>query len=53
MIWSKRESTKWFFVYLIPGSIRIWKCWFLRKGGNPKYPGNNLSEQGRESTTNL
>ena len=25
-------STKWFFVYLIPGRIRMWKCWFLRRG---------------------
>ena len=27
-------STKWFFVYLIPGRIGIWKCWFLRRGEN-------------------
>ena len=26
--------TKWFFVYLIPGWIGIWKCWFLRRGEN-------------------
>jgi len=28
------ESTKWFFIYLIPGGIRIWKCWFLSRGEN-------------------
>ena len=27
-------STKWFFVYLNPGRIGIWKFWFLRRGGN-------------------
>ena len=27
-------STKWFFVYLIPGRIGIWKCWFLGRGEN-------------------
>ena len=27
-------STKWFFVYLIPGRIGIWKCCFLRRGEN-------------------
>ena len=27
-------ATKWFFVYLIPGWIGIWKRWFLRRGEN-------------------
>ena len=27
-------STKWFFVYLIPGRIGIWKYWFLRRREN-------------------
>ena len=27
-------STKWVFVYLIPGRIGIWKRWFLRRGEN-------------------
>ena len=27
-------ATKWFFVYLIPCRIGIWKCWFLRRGEN-------------------
>ena len=26
--------TKWFVLYLIPGRIGIWKCWFLRRGKN-------------------
>ena len=30
MIWR----SKCFFVYLIPGRIGIWKCWFLGKGEN-------------------
>jgi len=25
---------KWFFVYLIPGRIGIWKCWFSVRGEN-------------------
>ena len=25
-------STKWFFIYLIPDRIGIWKCWFLKGG---------------------
>ena len=28
------RSTKWFFVYMIPGRKGIWKCWFLRRGEN-------------------
>ena len=28
------RSTKWFFVYIIPGRKGIWKCWFLRRGEN-------------------
>ena len=40
MIW-RCTSTKWFFVYLIPGRTGI----FLRRG-------ENLSEQSREATTN-
>ena len=27
-------TTRRFFVYLIPGRIGIWKCWFLRRGEN-------------------
>ena len=35
MNWKQSStSTEWFFVYLIPGRIRIWKCWFLRRGEN-------------------
>ena len=34
-----------------PDRIGIWKCWFLRRG-KPEYPEKNLSEQGREPTTN-
>ena len=33
------------------GSNWIWICWFLRRG-KPEYPEKNLSEQGREPTTN-
>ena len=40
MIW-RCASTKWFFVYLIPGRTGI----FLRRG-------ENLSEQSGEATTN-
>ena len=29
-----RISTRSFFVFLIPGGIGIWKCWFLRRGEN-------------------
>ena len=36
--------------------IEIWKCWFMRRGENcqdsVEYPDKNLSEQGREPTTN-
>ena len=32
MINGRSISTKWFLVYLIPGRIGIWKCWFLRRG---------------------
>ena len=44
-------STKWFFVYTIPGRIGIWKCWFLRRGENRR---NNVLGAliGREPTTN-
>ena len=36
-----------------PDRIGIWKCWFLRRGpGKPEYPEKNLSEPGREPTTN-
>jgi len=43
---------KWFFIYLIPGRIGIWKCWFLGERGKPEYLEKNLSQQGREPTTN-
>ena len=36
-----------------PDLIGIWKCWFLRRAlGKQEYPEKNLSEQGREPTTN-
>ena len=35
-------SPQWFFVYLIPGRIGIWKCWFLGRG-------ENWSTQGKSS----
>ena len=38
-------STKWFFVYLIPGQIGVRKCCIFEERGN-------LSENGREPTTN-
>ena len=46
-------STKWDFVYLIPGRIGIWKRWFFEERGKPEYAEKNLSEQRREPTTNL
>ena len=27
-------STEWYFVYLIPDRIRIWKCWFQKRADN-------------------
>ena len=49
-IWfGGNKSIKWFLVYLIPGRIGIWKCWFVRKTGVPR---ENLLEQMREPTTN-
>ena len=36
----------------VPDRIGIWKCWFFKERGKPKYPEKNLSEQGREPTTN-
>ena len=35
-----------------PDRIGIWKCWFLRRGENRSTQEKNLSEQGREPTTN-
>ena len=32
--------------------LELWKCWFLKRRGKPEYPEKNLSEQGREPTTN-
>ena len=32
--------------------IGIWMCWFFEERGKPEYPEKNLSEQGREPTTN-
>ena len=31
---NESTSTKWFFVYMIPGRKGIWKCWFLRREEN-------------------
>ena len=39
-------------VYLIPGRIGKWKCWFLKTGENRSTrEKKNLSERGREPTT--
>ena len=47
-------STEWLFFPLFSGRIEIWECWLLfRELGNPENPEKNLSEQGREPTTNL
>ena len=35
-----------------PDRIGIWKCWIFEERGKPEYPEKNLSEQGREPTTN-
>ena len=35
-----------------PDRIGIWKCWFLRRGENRSTRRKNLSEQGRQPTTN-
>ena len=38
----------WLFVYLIPGRIGIWNCWFIRRGKNPGVPGKKpLGEKER------
>ena len=37
----------------IPDRIGIWKCMLVfKERGKPEYPEKNLSEQGREATTN-
>ena len=36
----------------VPDRIRIWNCWFLRRGENRSTRKKNLLEQGREPTTN-
>ena len=42
-----------FFVYLIPGRIcRNLEMLVFEERGKPKYPEKNLSEQGKEPTTN-
>ena len=54
-IWSQHIHTEWFFVYQIPGRTGIGKCWFskrVRERRKPEYPEKNLSEKGREPTTN-
>ena len=45
-------STKWFFVYLNPGRIGIWKFWFLRRGENRSAWRKTSLEQRRKPTTN-
>ena len=35
-----------------PDRIGIWKCWCFVERGKLEYPDKNLSEQGREPTTN-
>ena len=35
-----------------PDRVGIWKCWFVDEWGKPENPEKNLSEQGREPTTN-
>ena len=40
-------STKWFFGYLIPGRIGIWKCCFLRSGENRGTPRKTSRSQGK------
>ena len=30
----RSTSTEWYFVYLIPGRIGIWKCWFQKRRDN-------------------
>ena len=35
-----------------PDRIGIWKCWFVDEWGKLENPEKNLSEQGREPTTN-
>ena len=49
------ESTEWLFSPLFPGRIGIWtvlEMLVFVEGGKPEYPEKNLSEQGREPTTN-
>ena len=55
-------STEWLFVRWNLDQIRIWKCWFLRRGenrssrgktgvagGKPEKPGENRSSRGKTS----
>ena len=30
----RSTSTEWYFVYLIPGQVGIWKCWFQKRRDN-------------------
>ena len=41
-----------FFVYLIPGRIGIWKCWFLRRGGTG-VPGEKPLRENERTTNKL
>ena len=36
----------------VPDRIGIWNCWIFKERGKPEYPKKNLSEEGREPTTN-
>ena len=45
-------GTKWFFVYLIPDRIGIWKCWFLGRWENRSTWRKTSRSKGEEPTTN-
>ena len=47
-----RISTRLFFVFLIPGGIRIWKFWFLRGGKNRSTRRKTSQSHKKGHTTN-
>ena len=46
------NTTRSFFVFLIPGGIGIWKCWFLRRGKNRSTRRKTSQSHKKGPTTN-
>ena len=47
-----RIYTRSFFVFLIPGGIGIWRCWFLRRGENRSTRRKTSQSHKKGPTTN-